>query len=970
MMPLAPRTPVYCVRILLIAEESPRRAVMLARRAVLHAPESAWAQFTLGWSLMLWERFAEAGQLLLRAQTSFDDQQDPRSVAHCRLGLLLIDVLLSLRRGIDRDLADLAETFTALGDLLMAARTQLELARYLNALGRPAECAALLHRIDPLLFGEGTLDAGRMLRIQTIVAYQQGDFARATSLLDQAEQIFIARRSRIHLARCWIERASIAGYQEDLSTSLAFFARAEALFRRADMPMQLAFCNKGIGLIATRQGRYDEALRRTLWARATFVQIGRSRDTATCTMHLGNIYLHTGRWNAALVAYSLAEEQFNALGVMSHSIWARRNRAMVYRAQGLFEKAWELLARVEVDAERSGNHADLAEIWSVQAALLADRGQASASITRYDRAYARFAQRGNQAAAAECQLERGWLLLREADAPGAEAQFFAAAPALLNHPHHAWRVTYGLGRCAELRGDLPAAWNHLQQACAIVAGLRRRIANEQMSSGLYGQATDLYADALRLAAARGDAVTKLIITEGQRALTLQRLIAAPVHRLSGSEDQRQRISALLEAGPEAFADLDLALEAYSEQSLYAYHLAEPCDYAALLPDDSFNLDALRAALNLAFADDWSAITYSLAGTTLRIICVTPEVVWVETTALDPVLERLIAQVSLSSYRSYIYNDVPLIQGLTKRPWERIELLTKRLLPEGIRARLHPDHRLLLVPAGPLHALPWAALRLGEYWLAELAVIHTLPALAIVPILTERRATGTTALMVGCSDFQGRARALPSVPSELESLAALWPGPVCSMLNQAATRDGLIAACEAARDQLAVLHMASHARLLPAHGLAAHIKLWDADLLLTEIIGMDLAGAMVVLSVCEGAAADVLAGEEVLSLSWGFLAAGASGVMASVWPMPDQALHVLMEAVYRRLTVGVDPALALALAQRELIRHAATAIRFSNDLQAASVLPHAELVARGAADVVSTPQIWGALQVMGSLRSSH
>ncbi len=162
-------------------------------------------------------------------------------------------------------------------------------------------------------------------------------------------------------------------------------------------------------------------------------------------------------------------------------------------------------------------------------------------------------------------------------------------------------------------------------------------------------------------------------------------------------------------------------------------------------------------------------------------------------------------------------------------------------------------------------------------------------------------------------------ALPAVGAELDAVAARWPG-TCEQLRDAqATQAALLERTR--RGELArygLLHIASHARLLPARGRAAHLKLWDGDLLLSEIAGLRLGGALVALSACDGAAADALPGEEVLSLSWAFLAAGASAVLASLWLLDDSAAVGIMAAFYDALRQHGDAALALAHLQRELI----------------------------------------------------
>ena len=115
----------------------------------------------------------------------------------------------------------------------------------------------------------------------------------------------------------------------------------------------------------------------------------------------------------------------------------------------------------------------------------------------------------------------------------------------------------------------------------------------------------------------------------------------------------------------------------------------------------------------------------------------------------------------------------------------------------------------------------------------------------------------------------------------------------------------------------VVHIASHARLVPSHGVAAHIKLADGDMALADLAALDLDQCLVLLSACDGAAAEVLPGEEVFSLSWAFLAAGARAVLASLWPVGDQAVVALVERFYTALRQHDDAALALAQAQRTL-----------------------------------------------------
>jgi CHAT domain-containing protein len=413
-------------------------------------------------------------------------------------------------------------------------------------------------------------------------------------------------------------------------------------------------------------------------------------------------------------------------------------------------------------------------------------------------------------------------------------------------------------------------------------------------------------------------------------LVLQRLLSdrtAPLPETYQAEHEalRAEISALLSTSDTdedmRTTRLDVVLVAYGDLLLRAHYSAPikqtPIDEA---PESQFDLAALCASLESAYGDDWTVLSYIFSGDTLLLNVLTPDGALIEQTPYDEQLRRLVTQATLPAYRHYTYRDIPYLQGIAAQPWAGLCALANRLLPAVARARLHPQHRLLIVPAGPLHALPWGALRLAEGWLVEHAIVQLAPSLAAWQALAARLPPSScSALLVGCGKYGVRASTLPATEAELAAVAARWTGPCDRLLDTQATRTALLD--RSARGDLAqysLLHFAGHARLLPARGLAAHLKLWDADLLLPEVAGLRLDGALVVLSACDGAATDILPGEEVLSLSWAFLAAGASSVLASLWRVEDTMAVQVMSAFYDALLHHHDAAVALAQMQRELI----------------------------------------------------
>lgn len=95
---------------------------------------------------------------------------------------------------------------------------------------------------------------------------------------------------------------------------------------------------------------------------------------------------------------------------------------------------------------------------------------------------------------------------------------------------------------------------------------------------------------------------------------------------------------------------------------------------------------------------------------------------------------------------------------------------------------------------------------------------------------------------------------------------------------------------------------------------------DGFVRLGDLYGLDLAADLVVLSACRSALGEEIHGEGLVGLTRGFMAAGATRVVASLWDVADEATAELMSRFYRGLLRdGLSPAAALRRAQLELAR---------------------------------------------------
>jgi CHAT domain-containing protein len=195
------------------------------------------------------------------------------------------------------------------------------------------------------------------------------------------------------------------------------------------------------------------------------------------------------------------------------------------------------------------------------------------------------------------------------------------------------------------------------------------------------------------------------------------------------------------------------------------------------------------------------------------------------------------------------------------------------------------------------------------------------------VLTTRPVAGEPILAVGdppgMSSLPNNAqplRPLPGARLEAEAIATLIPNS--RLLTDDATRDNV----SAAMPKFRVIHLATHGLADPRSPWRSAIMLAHSDqLTLSDLMGLELDADLVILSACDSGTGKVTHGDEVLGLARGLIAAGARGVIVSLWQVNDQATRLLMIEFHRRLQTGARPADALRDAQLALRKLDATAV---------------------------------------------
>jgi CHAT domain-containing protein len=179
--------------------------------------------------------------------------------------------------------------------------------------------------------------------------------------------------------------------------------------------------------------------------------------------------------------------------------------------------------------------------------------------------------------------------------------------------------------------------------------------------------------------------------------------------------------------------------------------------------------------------------------------------------------------------------------------------------------------------------------------------------------------------VGLAEGAALAR-LPFTRREAEAILALAPDGRRALDFEASRAT----ATSAALARYRIVHFATHGLLDSQHPELSGLVLSLVDekgapqggfLDLQDIYNLRLPADLVVLSGCSTALGKTIDGEGIIGLTRGFMHAGASQVLASLWKVDDLATAELMQRFYEGLLrQRLRPVAALRRAQLEMAKH--------------------------------------------------
>ncbi|MDP9314355.1 MAG: CHAT domain-containing protein [Chloroflexota bacterium] len=859
-----------------------------------HPHHTALGLMARGDALKFLGRTEEAWQTLEEAGALFRSAGDEIGWARTRIGRLVICVDLQRVAEALADGQQARAIFTRYHDQEKLLRLDLNTAIVHNLLGDQAQALALYETAlatAAALGATGTPYLGALYTNIGNVHDLLGNFREALAYHERARASFAERGEIRGVALAEYNSAHIAMAQGYYVRALQLLHGAHTHYTAASLLLDATNVSRDMVECYLLLNRYAEARDLARQTLATYEMIGAAYQQAVTWLHLATAEAELGQLAAAQTALTQAEAIFETLGANGRVATVRFRRGRVALQQGCYD-----VAHAEAVAARE-------------------------TFAAYNQ-----------------QVDCAWAMLLQAQACrglGHSAAALPAARAALHTAQHCYvpALRYAahllLGRLAEASGSRTRARRHYHAAMAALDRVQRGLTITLRPGFLEDKGEALHA-LLGQQINAGDATGAFETLERAKSQVLLGYLANRERlRWQVQDEQARRLVAELErlreehhrlyqlahgttgrhrsqpaAGSEVQARAELRQRERRMRSITERLYLRNGDGHSLLHSARFSARDVQRQLGsgtllVEFYNDGTRLwAFTIDHQSLEA-----HPLPIAARDLDGLLRQL--QMNIDAALS-VDRAGSQIQGLANLAGRILQRLHAALLG-SLSARLERRSRLVIVPYGSLHYLPFHLLHDGSAHLIERCEVVVLPTAALITRQTPRRMATARVL---AHSWDGT---LPETLVEAQMVHELFGGEL--LTEELAVR----AVLDSAPAQ--ILHIAAHGEQRPDQPDLSYIQLADGQLYTDDLLQHDLSYELVTLSGCETGRSHVAPGDELIGLGRGFLYAGAGSLITSLWQVPDEAARRLMAPVYRELKSGVGKAAALRAAQLSVLHEA-------------------------------------------------
>ena len=832
-----------------------------------------------------------------------------------------------------------AEIYRSHGCVAEQARSQVGKVNALSYLSRFAEALEVGQASMPILEAHGQWLPLITLTMNLGIVYgRQGEDIESLAMFDRAGELY--KQMGVEGETGWaliqqnraVSLRNIGRFDDSITASQS----SRDLLNRLGEVVEAARAHQGLALTYFVLGRFNEALDLLDNVREVFLGDGRHRDAMLVELYLSDCLLQLRRFSDVIEKCQRIRGLFSELGTRQVEALAIINEAVAYAELHRYDEALTSLSEARQIFAEAGNVVRVASTDLERSAVFLCQGRNVESLITAQACVSVFK-------AHHLPIEEAQALIVSARAALALQQneqvrdFVLNALQVgekLNIPTVRYQGHSLLGALAISKGDVETAQTEFDQAIREVEQLRGRLMVEFRVSFLEDKES-LYQDMVEICINQGEPLRGLEYAERAKSRALLDLLAYRldltiqarneedrplVEELSRLRAERDKLYRRWESDAETSEGSErgwsssqsirqkaqqdvLALEARITE-LWHRLLIHNADYAREAALWTVRTESAQPHLDA----DTLLLEYFVIRGKLIVFLLTANEVQARHLDADLNTIRTLMEKLQLNLRAVPKSQARRIDALTVNA-QAILLQLHQLLIAPLNDQLSGYSKLMIVPHGHLHYLPFHALYDGTSYLLEQHEVSYLPSASSLRYCRETRPASQLSLAVGYSQ-KGR---LPFAADEARRIAKILDGQVLD--EDRAT----LAEFYRMASDCRTLHIAAHGDFRFDNPLFSGLVLADGWLTTMDIFNLRLKASLVTLSACQTGRNVLGGGDELLGLMRAFLSAGAASVALTQWAVEDRSTAQLMETFYQKLAEGYGKGAALRHAQLQFVR---------------------------------------------------
>ena len=761
------------------------------------------------------------------------------------------------------------------------------------------------------------------------ISIRQENLSRAEKFFLSARKRFLKRNNIEELIVSEIGLANTYSAMNDFRNADKFYRKTLENTRNLRMFLRQAEIETNIGSLALYRGKYDEALKFLESSRQKYEDLKMPHQMAIAELEIADAYLEL----------NLADEAFEIYRRITPVLLKFKIQGEEARSHNKFGQSAMLLgdkktARRELEKaaklyEKEKNFVGLAQVYLAKAQLELAENKYEKSLKLVENAQVFFEKLKNQRFIFLANFLKGeiWQKLNEFEKSERILSETYLKSIRKNQPNIAQICQIGLAKIAEQTGEILKAKKHYRKAIYLIESLRAPLPAEEFRMAFLADKLLPFENLAKIYLAENNLGKAFSLIEKARARTLSESLdndflgqdksefspklAARLHDLR--EELNWFYSRLNRAEGADFALLQTEIKRREKKISDVMRQIESIRSPALRRNSVGEEFRLKAGLETLGENKVLLEFVNFDGNLSAFVITEKKIYFAENLAKETeiieFLEGLQFQFGALRYGGKSLGN--FMDELKKRADFYLERLYEKLIlpvEKFIGAK-----NLVVVPVGVLHYVPFHALRESETYLIENREIVYAPSAKVWQTLAERKTKkAKTALLIGFADEK-----IPLVNREIEAIGKIFPKAKV-FTDGAANFENYT---QNAPD-FDILHLACHGQFRAENPLFSSLHLADGFITVKDICSQKLKAELVTLSACETGLNKIFAGDEILGLARGFLSAGVSSLILSLWTVSDEATTELMKDFYAELQRGASVSASLRIAQNNFIKRGA------------------------------------------------